>query len=1452
MKEKIKELNKKINDCQECPLGKTAINHVVWGGNSLHPDVVFVGEAPGAEEDKSGKPFVGRAGKLLRDWISQMNIEKYAFLNILKCRPPNNRAPSQEETEKCIPHLFQQLELLNPKLIVALGKTSAQIIAPEIIADGKILTHIGEKTTFRGIRSIVFVHPAYVLRNQEFQPDLKAIAEALKEQKNLIEEPAMLMQKARNKGKFEMISPELAAIHYFANLAKRRFKDVNQKDICMIEGKKVQLLKKTQNVKPGACDAYLFYSCEDEVFTIHFWQTPEQVGTEEKNKISLILPISELEEEEDIEPQPYAPLHVHTQYSVGDGFGKPDYLAEMAYKKGFKAVAITDHGTMQGLIYVQEALLNKGIQPILGTEAYIQIDDSKQYYHLLILVKNKKGWENLLKIQNNAVRKNFYYRPRIDLKDLLEMHEGLIVASACQSGLLGKNILNGNLSQAEGYAKKLKEVFGDDFYLEFMPNRMLEQVTVNNELLKISKKYKIKGIITTDSHYPCKEDKEVHDALKAVSMKRKYGEASFSDDTFYLMQADEIKKLIDEHHPFLSSSIDVFYHNTLEVAKKCDFRIHTTAEQVDTLPKLAEDPGEKLKSLALEGAKTRMPDEKEYWDRFDLEINRISDKGYANYFLVVRDYVNYCKNNNIMVGPGRGSAGSSLVAYCLGITDVDPIEYDLLFDRFISEIRKDMPDIDLDFEDTKRDQVYSYLQDTYSMNNTAKIITFSNWHAKGALRDMGRIFNIPNFEIEKICKLCIVRSGGDARSSFCLADTFEEFEQGKQFKNNYPQAARIAEKLEGHIRHRGVHAGGMVVTEKPVSSYVPVERVGGEIVTAWDKRQIENFHLIKFDILGLKTLSVINETLSMVKAELPTKFDDKKVYEKIFSKGNCLGVFQFETVGMSKLSKQLGIDNFKTLYDATTLYRPGPLHSGETANYIARHLGKKEVKYAHDLLVPISKETHGMILYQEQVMQIMYDLGKFSWATAETTRKIMTKSQGKEMFNRLRAEFVANAKREHKMLEKEATKIFDTVSTFGSYGFNKSHAVEYSVISYWCGWLKAYFPLEFFSVLISKEGDSAKIADYVRNAREMGIEVLPPHINKSEPECSVKDEKIYLGFNMIKGIGASSVKKILKGRPYTFRSLIQAKFSKTIWENLAKAGALDEFGRTRKSLVAERERYHRSSLYKSERPEWSEKELFIHQLEVLDLPTKKPAIDYFSNPFKEVLKFSPLGDLQFDDYVPEVWVKGLVTFINFKQEGLEGSWTMFDNILERRYAHLNINDGTGNVLVHLSPEQYTYYKQYLERGAGLPIIIRGHSIPGFNKIYCDAMVVLDGTEEEILEVNKENPLLDYIFGKTESVIQDKMLEYPDCDVSVVGSVSYKVSKNKKAYARIQFTNGDKLMDFKLTPQIYLAGEVVVYRKQDPFMEVVWRKKRKQLDIKEREPKIVEELSGHKSLISYGA
>lgn len=1393
---------------------------------------------PGIEENIAGKPFVGMAGQLLDEWIAHLDLEKedYSVTNVAFVLPVDDsgqiRDPNKEEIKFFSPYLKELIEILNPEIMVLLGKVSTEAMGFEF-KNGEFLDN----------NTYCIYHPAFYLRkNRKGLPDLEGLKERL-----LPKEFKFNFEKASALGRHEMVGPVISATHAFCKLNNVEFLDINQESICKIGGKKTKLLKMKNadelyffnEYLESDIEYFIVYSVErGEIsflgFTYKdFLNAKETVTHYKTGKSCKTLKITDLTgmhslwrktfvEKQSIptKQEQYFPLHFHSEFSIQDAFGDVKTIAEALYKKGFSGAAITDHGTLAGTIYFQRALREKGLKPVLGIEAYIVEDyDDKELirHHITLLVKNETGWKNLLKLHAESVKKGFYYKPRILLSSLLALGDGIVVLSGCMNGLLSYYINKDNPEKALEYAKTLKERFKDDFYIEIMPHYEIEETKkINDGLLNISSQLNVKMVYTGDSHYQDKEDKKVHNLIKAVNYRKKYGEADYTGNTYYYMSAEEIKKIFSEH--FGKFDVDELFKNTFEVAEKCNFEIKPI--EGETLPSDYDDPDEELKKdvmVKLNGYG------KEYYERAKLELQRYTEKGYSNYMLIVRDLLKWCRKNNIMHGPGRGSSGGSLVAKLIGITEPDPIKFGLLIDRFCSAIRKDSLDIDLDFEDEKRSQVISYLQEKYGKDNTAKIITYSKWHGKGAIRDAGRVFSIPIKDVERVAKLVVMRSGGDMRTNFCLMDTFTEFSNAKSFQKKYSEPSELAIKIEGKIRHRGIHAAGLIIANRPIDEMIPIAKVNGEICTEWEKNVLDDLGLIKFDILGLKTLSVISDTISMVgnKIGLPKEYEDKKIYDTVFKNGNCLGIFQLETSGLSKMSKQLPIDNFKLLYQTSGLYRPSSLHSGECASFILKHQGKEEVKYVHPILEPLTKDSYAVIIWQEQVMKIMHELGGFSWSTAESARKIMTKSKGKEVFNKLRKEFVENAYKYKNLPKEEGEKIFDAVSTFGSYGFCLAHAVEYSIISYWTAFLKTYHTKEFFTALLKRESEDSQEANYINNAKEMGIKVNIPNINYSKESYTIYKENIYAGFSNIKGLGPRNAQKIVKNQPYAdIKDLMKRlKPSISVFKAMILSGCFDDMLSNRKVLYDNAEKIKKNinliKLLDENALDWNEKEKSLKQSTVISVYSGKHLIEYSNDPFKDKIKYEKIGELNFDEYIQERYIKGIISFVNFKTEGTEGKWSMFENVLERRYAHLNVNDGTGNVLVHLSPEQYTYYKHILERVEGVPVIIKGHSIPNYNKIYCDAMIVLDN-------IDYKNPIIKYFDGQRQKEFQT--INFNGNKGGVIKTCTYKVSKRKNPYARINLVGEkDDILCFKLDKDIFVAGEIIEY-KQDkpPFADIVRR------------------------------
>ena len=1355
-----------VKNCQACPLGKLAKNKVLFRGGE-HPKVLFVGEAPGEQEDFQGQPFVGPLGELLNRWAQTLNLkaDEWAAVNVIKCRPTddagNNREPNIKEIASCSSFLLRQIDELKPAVIVPLGLVATRFFLSEVDTISSAKAQLSEAF---GYKIFPLYHPAYCLRNQNYNwlYDLEKLRQVI----------------------------ELEA----------------EKSEKVTEG----VVKQVQN---------------------------------------------------------YVPLHLHTEFSCLDSIIGIDRLVKTASEMGFKALAITDHGTMRGTFRFYNLCRQFGIKPIIGVEIYVTgirtfekskkeaADTSLLNYipetadpwntaidntHLTLLAVNYKGYQNLCKLQTEAHANGFYYRPRTTYKLLEKYSEGIICMTGCTSGYVSRMINQKKVETAKKFLVWMKSVFGDRLFVELMPNDLKEQQNHNIFAAELARELGITLVATTDTHYILEEEHKVHKVLKAIGYGKKITDPNvgYSTTGFYLMNTQQLEGAFVKNHPSMHPSvIKEIIDNTNKVADLIQFQF---PEAHAMLPK---PKGTKsLVELVEEGWIKRGFDKlspeqtKVYRDRLDLELGRFTEKGFDNYLLLIADLISWAKRNKIQCGPSRGSVAASLVCYCLGITELDPIQRNLLFDRFVSPIRSDYPDIDMDFEDLRREEVISYLTRTYGAGCVAHIGVEATFKGKMALRDVAKAYGVPEIETRAVTPLIVQRSGGDARTSFTLADSFNEFEQCKAYKLKYPEVVEMAQQFEGRVRHITTHAAGVAVSPIPLSDMFCLESLGGQQVTGLEHNDLEKLGLVKLDVLGLNTLSILRKAADEVKRRkgvaidfysLP--LDDKLVYDKVFKEGKCSMVFQFETKGLSKLARSLKIDSFKLLTDATALHRPGTLHSGLTAEYVSRHRGLTPVVYPHPALEPFLKDTLGITLYQEQVMIILHDLGRLSWQHSDIARKIMAKSQGKKEFDKFRTMFSEGAVK-NGLSETEASDIYNQISMFGSYGFNLAHAAVYAQLSYWCGFMKTYYPVEFAYAMISLT-DKERKAEYIREAQRLGIKIVSPNIETSDCEAKLQGDVIVQPLTDITNVGSMPASKIIKNRPFASLSQLikEVKPSFRILQNLALSGALDCLKVSRKYVFENAEELAKGHTPQVDQTiDWSGPEKLMKQREVVDTAGDISDMEVFNELYEKFYaKFgkpniSDLGDLDLlEQSYDEVWVKGIVSFVNFKSEGLEGAWTLFDAGLERRYAHINMDDGSDFVLVHLSPEQYTYYKKYLERPVGFPILVKGHTSKGFSKIYCDAMIVLD-------DVDENNPAVKLIAdGRKADLVKIRETTDKELQVGLIKWARYRVSKkNKNPYAEITFSDGTRGLCFSLTQKILVAGEILVYSKDNPelpFIEIIDRK-----------------------------
>ena len=854
----------------------------------------------------------------------------------------------------------------------------------------------------------------------------------------------------------------------------------------------------------------------------------------------------------------YAPLHVHTHYSLFDGIATPQEYVDRALAVGMTSIAITDHGSLSGHREMYRAAKAAGIKPILGVEGYIckdRFDHEEKdktdllnlnYNHLIILAKNAKGLENLNKLNEIGWTEGFYKKPRMDWKVLEQYKEGLVITSGCLSGFLCKAIEADNLAVAKDHIKWAKETFGDDYYIEVMPHNPPE---VNKMLLDLADEFSIKPVITPDCHHADTSQKEIQE-LKLIL--NSYSNKTVADTTFagtqefdnlndkldYLYGADrqmsfkdfEIHLLSDEemHNAMKAQGIDRedMYENSREIADKIeDYDIQ---DHADLLPVQYQNPDKELRELALDGLREKgLADKQEYLDRLDEELKIIQDKNFGPYFLVVRSMIAWAKKEDIMVGPGRGSAAGSLLCYALEITDIDPIVHGLLFFRFINPERNDFPDIDTDIQDTRREEVKDYLVRQY--RHVASIATFLEFKGKGIVRDIARVLNIPLPDVNKVLK---------------LVDDWDDYLTSKQtaeFREKYPEIEYYGEQLRGRIRGTGIHAAGVVTSKEPIFKYAPLETrttPGSKEripVVAVDMEEAERIGLIKIDALGLKTLSVIQDTIKIIEERTSEKIDlhainmeDANVY-RMLSDGYTKGVFQCEATPYTNLLVKMGVKNFNELAASNALVRPGAMNTiGK--DYIARKHGKQNISYHHQLMKAFTQDTYGCVLYQEQVMLACTELGGMSMAEADKVRKIIGKKKDAREFDVFKERFVKGASQH--VRPEVAEELWHDFEAHAGYSFNKSHAVAYSTLSYWTAWLKYHFPLEFMFALLKNESDKDARTEYLIEAKRMGIPVRLPHINESDMDFKIEGKGIRFGLSAIKYISDNIATKYIDARPF--------------------------------------------------------------------------------------------------------------------------------------------------------------------------------------------------------------------------------------------------------------------------------------------------------------------------------
>ncbi len=890
----------------------------------------------------------------------------------------------------------------------------------------------------------------------------------------------------------------------------------------------------------------------------------------------------------------FAHLHLHTEYSLLDGACRIERLLDKVQELGQTSVAITDHGCMYGVIEFYKAAKKRGIKPILGCEVYVakrtrfdrvhELDSENR--HLVLLCENEAGYRNLIAMVSKSWTEGFYNRPRVDFELLEQHHEGLIALSACLAGEIPKALSRNDYAGAKEAALRYREIFGpENFFLEIQDHGLENQHYVNPQIIRLSKETGIPLVVTNDCHYIEKEDSAMHHVLICIQTGRTVEDEDtleFGSEEFYVKSEAEMRALFPE----LPEAAD----NTAKIAERCRVEIEFGKTKLPRFdPPDGSDSESFFKSLCFEGLKKRYGEQPEQslLDRLSYEISVISQMGYVNYYLIVWDFIRYAKSVGIPVGPGRGSGAGSLCAYCVGITNVDPIRYGLIFERFLNAERVSMPDFDIDFSDERRDEIIQYVLDRYGADHVAQIVTFGTMAARGALRDVGRAMAIPYNKVDQVAKQVPMELGITLDAALKSSQSFRaQYESDEQVK----ALVDMARKLEGMPRHASTHAAGVLITDRPVTEYVPLAKNDDVVVTQFTMTAIEELGLLKMDFLGLRNLSVIDNAQKLIRRREPDfsieaiPEDDGETF-RMMAQADSVGVFQFESGGMKRLLSQAEPESIEDLIAIISLYRPGPMQF--IPMYIENRKHPDRVVYRHEKLKPILDVTYGCIIYQEQVMQIFRELAGYSLGRADIVRRAMAKKK-RDVLEKERQIFLHGQRREDGSWEvegclnrgvdqKTAEELFREIESFASYAFNKSHAAAYAVVAYQTAYLKRHYPREYMASLLSSVlGWAGKVAEYMEECKRLRISVLPPHVNESDMGFTVAGETIRYGLLAVKNLGRAVILRMVEERRrggafisfYNFCKRMSGKdLNRKAIESLIKCGALDGLGNNRREML---------------------------------------------------------------------------------------------------------------------------------------------------------------------------------------------------------------------------------------------------------------------------------------------
>lgn len=1080
----------------------------------------------------------------------------------------------------------------------------------------------------------------------------------------------------------------------------------------------------------------------------------------------------------------FAHLHVHTEYSLLDGSNKIRECIARVKELGMDSIAITDHGVMFGVIDFYKEAKKQGIHPILGCEVYVapgsrfhkEIGGGEdRYHHLVLLAETQEGYHNLMKIVSRGFTEGYYYKPRVDYEVLETFHEGIIALSACLAGEVQKNLLRGMYEEAKQAALRYRDIFGEgNFFLELQDHGLPQQKQVNQSQLRLSKETGIPLVVTNDVHYTYAEDEKPHDMLLCIQTGKKLSDENrmrYEGGQYYIKSEQDMKELF----PYALEAVE----NTQKIAERCQVEIKFGEMH---LPKYEvpndEDAASYLRGLCREGLEKRYPDvSEERWEmlqeRMEFELSTIESMGYVDYFLIVWDFIKYARDHDIIVGPGRGSAAGSLVSYCLGITSIDPVKYQLLFERFLNPERVSMPDIDIDFCFERRQEVIDYVVEKYGVDRVVQIATFGTLAARGVIRDVGRVLDLPYAFVDGIAKMIPMELNMTLEKALLVNP---ELKQRYDTEEEVKELLDMGRRLEGLPRHTSMHAAGVVISQEPIEEYVPLSLGSdGSVTTQFTMTTLEELGLLKMDFLGLRTLTVIQTAVRLAEKSSGKSismeeidYDDKEVLASIGT-GRTDGVFQLESAGMKSFMKELRPESLEDVIAGISLYRPGPMDF--IPQYIKGKNQAESITYDCPQLKPILEGTYGCIVYQEQVMQIVRDLAGYSLGRSDLLRRAMSKKKG-DVMQKERENFVYGNEKEgipgciaNGIPQQVANKIYDEMIDFAKYAFNKSHAAAYAVVSYQTAWLKYYYPVEFMAALMTSVIDNPKkVSEYVYTCRQMHIDLLPPDINRSQRDFSVEDGKIRYALTAIKSVGRPVIESIIRERNEggSFESLKNfaqrlsgKEINKRTIESFIKAGAFDSLGGTRKQFMmayvqildqVAREKKESMSGQMSLFDLLSEEEKSEFEMELPDVGEyKKENMLTFE---KEVLGIYLSGH-PLEDY-EAVWKKGISkTTLDFQLDEETGVSKVEEGALEQvggiitaktiKYtknnevmAFLTLEDLLGTIEVVVFPKDYKKNQRYLEEESKVFVKGRVTQEEGADsKLICQSIFPIEKEKKEL-------------------------------------------------------------------------------------------------------------------------